>query len=56
MDKETGEILNSYSGLTAEINKGETSVIRGDFLTTSNKSGIGIDTGFEDEINIQLPD
>lgn len=56
VDKETGEILNSYSGLTAEINKGETSVIRGDFLTTSNKSGIGIDTGFEDEINIPLPD
>lgn len=55
-EKATGELLNTYSGLSAEILKGETTVIRGDFLTTEKGSGIGIDPGFDGSIDITLPD
>lgn len=55
-DRQTGEILNSYSGLSAEIHKGRTTVIRGEFLTASQGSGIGIDPEFDGDIDIVLPD
>ena len=54
-DKVSGEMLNGYSGLEAEIYKGKTTVIRGMFLTTENGSGISIDTGFDGSIDITLP-
>lgn len=55
-DKTTGELLNTYSGLEANIYKGQTTVIRGDFLTTSQGSGVGIDPGFDGDIDIFLED
>lgn len=55
-DVTTGTLLNTYGGLMGDIYKGETTVIRGNFLTTEQGSGIGIDPGFTDTINIVLPD
>lgn len=55
-ERATGNLLNTYSGLTADIFRGETTVIRGDFLTTNQGSGIGIDPGFDGDIDITLPD
>lgn len=51
-----GEVVNTYSGLEAVIYKGETTVLRGTFLTEDRGSGIGIDPGFDGTIDIILPD
>lgn len=51
-----GGVVNTYSGLEAEIYKGETTILRGTFLTEDRGSGVGIDPGFDGEINITLPD
>lgn len=50
------EKLNTYSNLPATLYKGETTVIRGDYLTQNRGSGIGIDPGFDGDIEITLPD
>lgn len=53
-DRTTGECLNTYSGLTAGIHKGQTTVIRGKYLTTEKKPGVNIDSEFEGDINVDL--
>ena len=55
MDAE-GEVVNSYSGLEARILKGQTTVLRGTYLTEDRGSGVGIDPGFDGYIDITLPD
>lgn len=55
MDAE-GEVVNSYSGLEARILKGQTTVLRGTYLTEDRGSGVGIDPGFDGTIDITLPD
>ncbi|HIZ87783.1 MAG TPA: hypothetical protein IAC03_06460 [Candidatus Coprenecus pullistercoris] len=55
-EQATGERINTYSGIKADIYKGRVTVIRGDYLTTEQGSGVGIDPGFEDDIEIVLPD
>lgn len=55
-DRNTGEAVNTFSGLKADILKGQTTVIRGDFLTVDKGSGVGIDTEFDGDIDIFLPD
>lgn len=53
---QSGEIINTYSGVNATVYKGRTTTVRGDFLTTSQGAGIGIDPGFDGDINIVIPD
>ena len=53
-DRTTGECLNTYSGLNAGIYKGQTTVIRGKYLSTEKKPGVNIDTDFDGDINIDL--
>ena len=53
-DRTTGECINTYSGLNAGIYKGQTTVIRGKYLTTEKKPGVNLDPDFEGEINIDL--
>lgn len=51
-----GELINTYSGLQATLYKGRTTVIYGEYLTQNRGSGIGIDPGFDGNIDITLPD
>ncbi|HIZ86010.1 MAG TPA: hypothetical protein IAC04_05930 [Candidatus Coprenecus stercoravium] len=53
-DRTTGECLNTYSGLTAEISKGRTTVIRGRYLTVEKKPGANIDPDFDGDLNFNL--
>lgn len=53
-DKTTGETLNTYGGIEAEIFKGETTTLRGNFLTVDREPGVNIDTEFDGDININI--
>lgn len=54
-DKATGETLNTYGGIEAEIFKGKATTLRGNFLTVDRESGVSIDTDFnEGDINITV--
>lgn len=55
-DLTTGQLLNTYSGISATIERGKVTVIRGEFLTTKHGSDIGIDPDFDGNIDIILPD
>lgn len=50
-----GEEVNTYQGLELPIRRGRLTVIKGDFLTRSKTTGIGVDAGFDGEFNIILP-
>ena len=51
-----GNVLNEVSGINVPIVRGKLTTIRDEFLTKSYTPGIGIDTDFEGEINIVIPD
>lgn len=46
-NRRTGETVSTFSGLKADITKGQSTVIRGDFLTVDQGSGVGIDSDFD---------
>ena len=51
-----GNVLNEVSGINVPIVRGKLTTIRDEFLTKSYTPGIGINTDFEGEINIVIPD
>ncbi len=55
-DRTTGEQINVYSGIEVPLERGKVTVIRGKFLTQKHDSGIGIDPGFDGDIDITIPD
>ncbi len=54
-DKENN-LLNVYSGIEVPVERGKTTIIRGEYLTNRKEPGIGIDPGFDGDITIVLPD
>ena len=56
IDKATGKTINTYSGIQVPLRRGQMTIIRGKYLTTSHNSGIGINPDFDGDINITLPD
>ena len=53
---EQGKILNEVQGIEVPIVRGKLTSIRDEFLTRSFSPGIGIDTRFEGDIDIVIPD
>ena len=51
-----GNLLNRIEGINVPIVRGKLTVIRDEFLTRSYAPGIGIDPGFDGEINVVIPD
>lgn len=51
-----GNLLNEVGGLNVPIVRGKLTVVRDDFLTKKYSPGIGIDPGFDGEIDIVIPD
>ncbi|MBQ4279441.1 MAG: hypothetical protein IJC16_05770 [Rikenellaceae bacterium] len=51
-----GNLLNRVEGIDVPIVRGKLTVIRDGFLTRSYAPGIGIDPGFDGEIDIVIPD
>lgn len=51
-----GNLLNRVEGINVPIVRGKLTVIRDEFLTKDYAPGIGIDPGFDGEINIIIPD
>lgn len=51
-----GNLLNRVEGIDVPIVRGKLTVIRDEFLTRSYAPGIGIDPGFDGEIDIVIPD
>lgn len=49
-------LLNTYSGIEVPIERGKTTIVKGEYLTNRKEQGVGIDPGFDGEINIVLPD
>ena len=49
-------LLNVYSGINVPIERSKTTIIRGEYLTNRKDPGIGIDPGFDGDIDINLPD
>lgn len=49
-------LLNVYSGIEVPIERGKTTIVRGEYLTNRKESGIGIDPEFDGDITIVLPD
>lgn len=49
-------LLNTYSGIEIPLERGKMTTIEGEYLTRRKDQGIGIDPGFEGDINITLPD
>lgn len=49
-------LINSYYGIEVPIERGKTTIIRGEYLTNRKEPGIGIDPDFDGDINITLPD
>lgn len=54
-DKEDN-LINTYAGINVPIERGKTTIIRGEYLTNRKEPGIGIDPDFDGEIDITLPD
>ena len=51
-----GNLLNRAEGIRVPIERGKLTVIRDEFLTSGYAPGIGIDPGFDGEIDIVIPD
>ncbi len=51
-----GVLLNEVEGLKVPLVRGKLTTIRGEFLTRSFSSGIGIDPGFDGEFDVVIPD
>jgi hypothetical protein len=51
-----GNLLNRIEGIDVPIVRGKLTTIRDEFLTRDYAPGIGIDPGFEGDINITIPD
>ena len=51
-----GNLLNRVKGINVPIVRGKLTVIRDEFLTRSYTPGIGVDPGFDGEIDIVIPD
>ena len=51
-----GNLLNRIEGINVPIVRGKLTVVRDEFLTRSYAPGIGIDPGFDGEIDIVIPD
>ena len=51
-----GNLLNRAEGIRVPIVRGKLTVIRDEFLTSTYAPGIGIDPGFDGEIDIVIPD
>lgn len=49
-------LLNVYSGINVPLERSKTTIIRGEYLTNRKDPGIGIDPGFDGDIDINLPD
>ena len=49
-------IINEIGGINVPIVRGKKTVIRDDFFTKSYSPGIGIDPGFDGDIDIVIPD
>ena len=48
--------LNRIEGIDVPIVRGKLTTIRDEFLTRDYAPGIGIDPGFDGDINITIPD
>ena len=51
-----GVLLNEVEGLKVPLVRGKLTTIRGEFLTRSISSGIGINPGFDGEFDVVIPD
>ncbi len=51
-----GNVVNTINGINVPIVRGKLTTIRDNFLTKIYSSGIGIDPGFQGEINVTIPD
>ena len=51
-----GNLLNRIEGINVPIVRGKLTVVRDELLTRSYAPGIGIDPGFDGEIDIVIPD
>lgn len=51
-----GNLLNTVAGINVPIVRGKLTTIRDEFVTSSINSGIGINPGFEGDIDIVIPD
>ena len=51
-----GTLLNTIEGIRVPIVRGRLTTLRDEFLTRSYSPGIGIDPGFDGEIDIVIPD
>lgn len=51
----SGKLLNVYSDITVKLERGKTTVIRGEYLTNRKDSGATIDPDFDGEIDVVLP-
>ena len=51
-----GEVLNQAEGVKVPIVRGKLTTVRDEFLTRSYSPGIGIDPGFDGNIDIVIPD
>ena len=51
-----GNVLNRVEGINVPIVRGKLTVIRDEFLTKEYAPGIGIDPGFDGEINVVIPE
>lgn len=48
-------LINTHAGINADIERGKTTVISGEYLTDRNEPGVGIDPDFDGDINIEIP-
>ena len=51
-----GNLLNEVGGVKVPVVRGRLTTIKDEFLTKNYAPGIGIDPGFDGEINITIPD
>ena len=51
-----GNLINRVDGINVPIKRGKLTTIRDEFLTKDYSPGIGIDPGFDGDINIVIPD
>ncbi len=55
-DRKTEKLLNVYADIPVHLQRGKTTIIRGEYLTNRKDSGAVIDPDFEGDIDIVLPD
>lgn len=53
-NKKTGQLLSSSAPLTVPLIRDKQTIISGKFLTTTSSGGIGIDTEFNGDYNIEI--